>query len=159
MAVSFLQKQQEAIKTTPKQDHLQEQTVATNQITETVDKIVEMIDALSQAKGTMKDFEGLKKVLASFAAEGPFPDKEQVVLEGTKGQVVFSAKSNTTVIVDKQGLIGAIKAKVGYKGLLAMLNISLTDAKKYLSEQELAQFTRVESGSRTFASVTAKEAA
>jgi hypothetical protein len=92
----------------------------------------------------------LKKKLQSIAKADHFEGNKPVLLYGTHGNYLkFSEKNNKTEISDKNGLILA----VGQDTFNMMANLTLTDAKKLLSENELAQYTTTVEGSRTLKDV------
>jgi hypothetical protein len=153
MPVKLIQKQ--APQQVQKPDLLQE--TVTDPIAIAVDQMIELEEQLAAIKPLMKEQDAAKKVLASEAAGDQYAGDQKVILTGSKGTVEFSPKSTVTKVTDMQGLIGALKAKIGYEALLALISISLTDAKQYLSEAELAAFVEQDFGSRRLLSVKAKE--
>jgi hypothetical protein len=90
----------------------------------------------------IEERETLKKELAAVAKD--YPPEKNVVLKGTIGEAEFSRASNTTEIVDKAGLI----EKLGQAVFNECAKIGIEELKKYLSENELAQFTASGYGSR-----------
>lgn len=164
MAVTFLQSQKNRKPATkPAQDFLQEdQADVTLQdpIVLQVDKLVALNSQLEPLAPVQRDFDATKKLLAAHAANEAFASSEKVILAGSNGnRVEFSCCRETTVITDLNGLIGLLKGKLGYEGLLAVLKINLSDAQKYLSEAELAPYVETKPGSRTLKSITSGEAA
>ena len=58
----------------------------------------------------------------------------------------FSKQPMQTTITDKDGLLTAVMTSVGPEAVTKLIKITLTDAKKYLSENELANYTTTELG-------------
>jgi hypothetical protein len=138
---------------------IKEVTTPADPIAIAVDRMVELEVALAETKPLFKEQDKQKKVLAAAALSDNYAPDQKVILSGAKGTVEFSPKTSTTTVTDMQGLIGALKAKIGYEGLLGLINISLTDAKQYLSESELAPYVESGFGSRRLMAVTPKDEA
>lgn len=114
-----------------------------------VDRVVE-IDAdlkLAGAYTLLKELDEEKKTLQSIAKN--FPPTQEVVFKGTIGEVTYSAGRRETVVTNKESLI----KKLGQKLFNELAQVSLTDLKKYLSEEEIKQFTLVDYGSRSLKTV------
>ena len=90
----------------------------------------------------LKRFEEIKKHLAAVAKD--MNADETAVFKGTLGEVEFSKPSMTTEIVDKTALIAAL----GQDTFNAVAKVGITEARKYLSEIELAPIAQKVAGSR-----------
>ena len=143
---------------TATQDHLTDTSTLSAVEREKVDAFVTMSAEVAALKPLLDKFEKAKKELASIANDDDrFPDKETaVVLSGNSGEIEFSPASNSREISDKNGLIGALKAKLGYDGLIALIKVTLGDMDKYLSEAESAAFIKSVFGSRSLKSAHTK---
>jgi hypothetical protein len=111
-----------------------------------------LVDELTMIDAKLKSMEvdvmqkrvdEIKNRLQSVAAD--MPPEQEAVIKGSIGEVTFSPCRRETTITNKAG----IAEKVGAEAFLAMAKVNLTDAKKYLSENELAAFTETGYGSRT----------
>ncbi len=120
----------------------------------TQDKV--WVDELVQIDGELKDLEvlgkierrdELKNLLQSVAKE--LPADQEATLKGTVGEVTFSKCRKETSISDKEGLISAL----GQDTFNLLASVSLTDLKKYLSENEIAPLVASTNGSRTLKTV------
>ena len=89
--------------------------------------------------------EELKKALQSIALETCDPD-QPFIIDVEAGRVEFSKQPMQTTITDKDGLLTAVMTSVGPEAVTKLIKITLTDAKKYLSENELANYTTTELG-------------
>lgn len=134
-------------------DYLESTTPINDKIVEEVDIIIALDAKIEPVRPFIKQFEAHKKVVQSIAAGPEFSPDQTVVLHGSIGVVEFSSATSTLEISDKNGLIGALKAKIGYPALLELLNINLTDVKKYLSESELMEFYTPAKGARRLKSI------
>jgi len=125
-----------------------------------VDTLVALEDALTDARPLLKEYDAVKKVLASAAADEVYPDDQPVEFTGNTGVVRFTAKTTTKVVVDMNGLIGRLKKvldpdpQLAYEKLLGMLQLNLGDVEKYLSAAELEKYYVKKAGSRRIASVS-----
>lgn len=90
----------------------------------------------------MKRFEEIKKHLAAIAKD--MNADEVAVLKSTLGEVEFSKPSMTTEITDKNALITAL----GQETFNAVAKVGITEARKYLSEIELAPLSQKVAGPR-----------
>ena len=98
----------------------------------------------------IKKQDELKKQLQSIAKSDQFPSHKPVQLWGThENYVQFSEQKNMQKITDKPGLIDAI----GMAKYMANTEITLANAKKLLSENELGKFTTNTPGPRTLNAV------
>lgn len=98
----------------------------------------------------LKRQEELKKQLQLIAKSEHFPSNKPVQLYGTHNNYVeFSPQANSTKIADKEGLVAAI----GIDGYIDNTDITLTAAKKLLSENELSKYTTIVPGARTMKTV------
>lgn len=125
---------------------------ASSEVLTNVDRYTELQEQIDAAdiSAQLKEQEGIKKVLQSIAKSDQFPANKKVQLYGTHHNYVeFSEQANTTKIVDKAGLIAAI----GIDKYIELTDITLTNAKKVLSEGELEKFTTIMPGARTLKSV------
>lgn len=107
----------------------------------------EQMKALEVAKMQARHDE-LKKRLQSIANEN-FEADVEAVLEGTNGKVIFSPRRTTTSIVDREQMIKLLSPKT----FMELANVSLTDLKKYLSENEIESFVGKSFGARTLKAV------
>lgn len=144
-------------------DHLSPASASTaNPLTVAEQLLVDKFAVLSAQVATFKpvltEFDKLKKQISSIANdEDRYPEtKSPVVLAGTMAVVEYSAAADAREISDINGLIGKLKAKLGYDGLLALLKVTLGDMDKYLSENEAAPFIKWVTGSRSMKSVHKK---
>ena len=139
-----------------KQDHLKAtKSTLTAEERAKVDRAVELKAQLDAVSAQQKEFNALKAELASIADER-FPSEEVVKLFGNEGIVEFSAQSMKREVNDLNALIGVIKAKHGYDKLLDLLKVSLGDAEKLLTAEELAPFVTIVEGSRSLKSARLK---
>jgi acyl-CoA-binding protein len=98
----------------------------------------------------IKKQDELKKQLQSIAKSDQFPAHKPVQLWGThENYVQFSEQKSMQKITDKPGLIDAI----GMAKYMANTEITLANAKKLLSENELGKFTTNTPGPRTLNAV------
>jgi hypothetical protein len=125
---------------------------ANSEVLTMVDRYTELqaiIDA-ADVSAEIKEQEGIKKQLQSIAKSDQFPAHKKVQLYGTHSNYVeFSEQANSTKISNKQGLINAI----GLDKYVELTDITLTNAKKVLSESELEKYTTNVPGARTLKSV------
>lgn len=141
-------------------DHLKEtaKSVLTTSEKEAVDELVTITAELQKFSAKIKRAEELKKLLASVAASDRFDKEQAAVLRGDLGVVEFSAPGNSREITDKNGLIGVLREKLGYEGLVKeVLKIGLGDADKYLTEVERKPFITVGKGPRSVKSIRLKD--
>lgn len=117
---------------------------------EKVDRFIELKEELKMIEPKIKEMESLRKVLQSIA-EGNFPPEDKAVIVGETGSVEFKPASTKRVVKDMQGLVGALKAKVGYPALLDLISIPFKDIDTYLSIAESDPFLDKETGARTLA--------
>jgi hypothetical protein len=125
---------------------------ASSEVLTLVDEYVEIQRELNKVDVTplLKRQEELKKKLQLIAKSDHFPSNKSVQLWGThQNYVEFSPQVNSTKIVDKNGLIAA----VGQEIFNVVASITLTEAKKLLSENELSHFTATVPGARTMKAV------
>lgn len=94
------------------------------------------------------------KTLLQAVAKDMDPSKPAVFESPEGGTVVFSAAKSATTITDKPQLIKLM----GTAEYIEASKITLGDAKKYLSEIELAKCTTTGFGSRSLQSVTSPKA-
>ena len=106
------------------------------------------------ADALLKEKEGYRKELASLC--GQLPAAIPVTLETEYATVVFSAAPETRKIKDMNGLIGVLKEKIGYDGLMALLKLSVGDVESYLVPSELEPFLETVPGSRRLQSAILK---
>lgn len=116
-----------------------------------VDTIGTLYTEVQAAKNASKKMDELRKDLLKLTTDQP--SAEEIVFEGQSHVVVFSSCSDTRTITDVNGLIGVLKEKLGYEGLLALLKISLSDVDTYLSAAESAPFISHVTGGRTMKKV------
>jgi hypothetical protein len=137
-----------------KEDHLQDPPP--DQVSINVDKLlaIEAELTLFDGRRLLKDYDAVKALLASTAADEAYVADRPVVLNGTTGQVQFSPKVDVVEITDLNTVIGKLKAKIGYPALLELLKIGITDLKRFLTPVEIAELTVTKPGSRRIASVT-----
>lgn len=160
MSIKFVQKQKPLPEVKAHLDHL-----APNQTAEMAEKVDQMahLKALIEAadvSAETKLFEAEKKIVASFAAKfGADIPEQEVILLGDKATITFSPVGDSKQCTNMHGLIGALKAKIGYEALLSILKVNVTDVAKYLSESEMEQFYTKVPGSRRLLSITLKEEA
>lgn len=115
-------------------------------------ELVELKLKLEAMKPLSAKSETLRKQLLSFVDQ-QFDKDEKVTLVADKSHVVFSPCSKSKQIKDMNGLIGALKAKIGYEALIGLLKLNLTDIQQYLSEAEMSEFIEETKGSRTLKDV------
>lgn len=127
---------------------LTEQQKGTVHLLATVMKQINDLDA----SALIKEKEGYRKALVSLCDQ--LPSNQPVTMVTDDATVVFSAAPDLRVIEDPNGLIGVLKAKIGYEGMMSLIKISIGDATKYLSEAELEPFLASKPGSRTLKSAT-----
>lgn len=124
-----------------------------------VDAYVALESELQPYLAKFQELGELRKGIMEGAKEaGEDNPDAMVVIEGSTKVMVFSDRQKTTEIVNRNGLVGALKAKVGYDALIEMLKFSLGDLKKYLSDTELEPFLSPSRGSRRFLKVDDKQA-
>lgn len=114
-----------------------------------VDELV-MIDLKLKAidaKTMLERVDAIKKVLQSIAKE--LPSNEEAIFKGTLGEATFSPCRKDTVVVDKNGLVLALGQEMFNK----IATVSLTDLKKYLSENEIVPLVTTGFGSRSLKTV------
>lgn len=157
MATKQMQKTQKPV------DHFKAQDLdALNPLSAAEQKLVDDFAAagaeLAPFKELIKRYENLKKKVGSIAGdENRYPDADSpVLLRGKTGIVEYSARGNAREITDKQGVVGALKTKLGYDGLLEIVNINLGDVDKYLTPVESSKFIDDVHGSRNLAAVNQK---
>jgi hypothetical protein len=120
-------------------------TVVTDEM-KMVDELV-TLDAFlvkHEVDAKLKRVAELKKQLQSVAEKMPL--QVEAVIKGMTGEVTFSAAKQMTVFTGTQTDLKALMTPAVYD---KVANVTLTDAKKYLSEIELAQVTEKQYGSRT----------
>jgi hypothetical protein len=100
-----------------------------------------------EVKPMLDRMEIIKKQLQSIAKD--MDPQAEAVLKGSIGETIFSACRQTTSIDDKNALILVL----GQKVFNEVASISLTDLKKYLSENEIAPLVVTGFGSRTLKAV------
>jgi hypothetical protein len=117
-----------------------------------VDEYTELqaeIDAVD-ISAQLKAQETIKKRLAQIAKSDNYPSNKPVQLCGTHGNYVeFSAAANSVKITDKAGMAMYLGAPVW----IEHTEMTLAEAKKILSENELAKYTSNVPGSRTLKTV------
>lgn len=128
-------------------------TAELNIVTERVDEFIGLQVELDALEAKFKRRDELKKEFAALANE-EFDDDDVAVFHGNTGDVKFSARTKTRQIDNMNELIGRLKDKVGYEGLLKLLKLTLGDCEKYLSKEELKPFLSEVRGSRSFKGVT-----
>jgi hypothetical protein len=99
-----------------------------------------------------KRYEELKKQLQSIANDSGAPKDKPFVFSTDIGSVIFKECRTETTITDKQFIL----KQLGMDTFLNVAKVNLTDAKKYLSDNELAQCTEKGFGSRVLQSVAYK---
>jgi hypothetical protein len=125
---------------------------ANSEVLELVDEYTTLQALIDAADVThlIKKQDEIKKQLQSIAKSDQFPSHKPVQLWGThENYVQFSEQKNMQKITDKPGLIDAI----GMAKYMANTEITLANAKKLLSENELAKFTATSPGPRTLSAV------
>lgn len=122
------------------------QSEESSAVTEAVNTFISARAQLDPLKTLSNHAEKARKYLQSIADEDK--ESETVVFVGDLGSVEFGSSGEADRISDMHGLIGALKAKVGYEGLLQILKINLGDVKKILSPAEYAPFITSEKTSR-----------
>jgi hypothetical protein len=127
-------------------------TAATEATTALVDELIRVTVAVDKVSAQIKRQAELKKEFAVLANE-KFKDSEKAVFNGSLGSVEFSARSEVRQISDMNDLIGKLKEKIGYDGLLTLLKLTLGDCEKYLSKTELEPFIVKVPGSRSLKAV------
>lgn len=100
----------------------------------------------------MKRYEELKKQLQSVANESGAPKDQPYTFSTDIGTVVFKECRTETTITDKSFIL----KQLGQNTFMDLAKITLTDAKKYLSDNELSQCTEKGFGSRVLQAVTYK---
>jgi len=157
MATKQMQKTQKPV------DHFKAQDLdALNPLSAAEQKMVDDFAAagaeLAPHKELIKRYESLKKKVGAIAGdENRYPDADApVLLRGKSGIVEYSARDEAREISDKQGVVGALKAKLGYDGLLEIVNVNLGDIDKYLSAAESSKYIDEVPGSRKLAAVNQK---
>lgn len=122
-----------------------------------VDEMVTIDQKLKEMEADVlqKRFEEVKKQLAATAKT--LPPEKPATFQGSIGQVEFSAARVESKINDKDDLIAALDKASGYGQKLfnEIASVSITDLKKYLSEDELNHLLEKVYGSRTLKSVVA----
>ncbi len=117
-----------------------------------VDEYTELqaeIDAVD-ISAQLKAQETIKKRLSQIAKSDNYPSNKPVQLCGTHGNYVeFSAAANSVKITDKAGMAMYLGAPVW----IEHTDMTLAEAKKILSENELAKYTSNVPGSRTLKTV------
>lgn len=133
--------------------------VLPTEIKQKIDELVVLDIEVAAMKPTLDKHKKLKEELASLANDDTvFPDKSGIiVLTGFKGEIEYSPAANAREITDKNGLIGAIKTKVGYDALVEIIKIGLGDVDKYLSTSESVKFIKETFGSRSMKSARLKK--
>lgn len=114
-----------------------------------VDELV-IIDAKLkelEIKPMLDRLDVIKKQLQSIAKE--LPPEAEAIIKGSIGETIFSPCRKETSIDDKNALIFVL----GQKVFNEVASISLTDLKKYLSENEIAPLVKTGFGSRTLKAV------
>lgn len=111
-----------------------------------VDEFVKLKLKLDEVNPEAKAAAKLQKELQLIAMEGD--PAVRVEMDGQECHMAFTAQESSREIVDMQGLIGALKAKIGYPALIGLIKINLGDVDKYLSEVESAPFIGTKPGSR-----------
>ena len=118
-----------------------------------VDQLAEIKAKLEETKPLAEEAEKLRKQLLPLT-DLHFANDEQAVLQGDLHTVIFSAKTDTRVIDDLNGLIAELKEKIGYDGLIGLLKLNLTDIDKHLTPLESAPYLKHVPGIRTFKGYT-----
>lgn len=110
----------------------------------TLDLQLKSIDTASLEKRISE----IKKELQSIAQEQPHD--QPVTFTGMMGEVVFSACSKLTKVQlpDAPTLLKSLVKKFGVDAAYDAITFNLTKLKKLLSENELAEWTTIEEGSR-----------
>lgn len=108
--------------------------------------------SLDEVKSSEKAAEEYRKSLLEIANGAQFPADQPVVFTSEMGEVIFKPNAEERQITDLNGLIGAIKEKVGYDGLLKVLKINLTDVDKILTPLEAQKYINKVPGKRTLGS-------
>lgn len=128
--------------------------------TEVVVQAEELIDlhkrlTESGAFDMLKRIEEIKKILQGYIKDQGDSASPTIAFhfETEMGTITFSPCRKETEITDKEKLIGMLTPEV----FVQVAKVTMTDAKKYLSESELAQICETSYGSRTMASVKYKE--
>lgn len=118
------------------------------------EELIDLDYRLKQAEAyqMLKRVEELKKRLQSIAQESGAPTDQQYVFDTDDGQVVFSPCRMETRLTDRPGLIKAL----GQETFNEVAKFTITDARRYLSDNELAKVSVVEPGSRTLKTITKK---
>jgi hypothetical protein len=134
----------------PKSDVVTEE--ASSEVLTLVDRYTEIQAEIEKhdMAPLLAEQETIKKQLQSIAKADHFPSGKPVQLNGTHANYVrFSPQTNSTKIVDKEGLV----EKIGVSQWVDNTDITLAAAKKLLSENELAKFTTIVPGSRSLKEV------
>jgi hypothetical protein len=119
------------------------------------EELIDLDYRLKQAEAyqMLKRVEELKKRLQSIAQESGAPAEQQYVFDTEEGQVVFSPCRMETTITNKASMITIM----GQQTFNEVAKVTLTDARKYLSENELATVSVTEPGGRTLKAIMKKE--
>lgn len=133
-------------------------SVLTEQEREAVDRLLVIDKALAPLRAAIKEEEKLRKYLSEVASDAArFTLKEAAILKGAVAEVEYSPAGDAREISDKDGVIQALKEKMGgYENLIKVIKINLGDVDKYLSEPERAPYIKTVTGSRRFVKVQAK---
>lgn len=127
-------------------------------ITTELDPVInEYIDLYIQAeemqlKKIYNRMEILRKQLASNANE-MFSEDEQAVFKSDHGSIVFSPRSQSTVIPKAKELIEYMVEKVGEEAAYATVDFTIKQLLNLLSENELKKFSDKVPGARTVKAV------
>ena len=123
-----------------------------------VDLLLELDSKLAPFRALIKEEDKVRKYLSSIAKDSSrFNPKESAVLAGNKAVVEYDAASSVREIADMDGLIAALKTRLGgYEALLPLIKINLGDVDKYMTEAERAPYIETVDGSRKFKTVKEK---
>ena len=108
-----------------------------------IQEMVDLSEELSAVADKVKRFEELKKLFASKADEKD-GGKEATFKHGDC-LIVYSKKTQKTEVTNKDKMI----LKLGQELFNEIAKVTLGDLKKYLSEDELSDFTEKKEGSRS----------
>lgn len=112
-----------------------------------IDELVELAEVIKPLESKMKRYDEIKKLLQSIAKT--FPPEQEAVLSGTIGEATLSKCRTETTITNMQ----AIHDQLGDEAFMALVKISITDLKAYLSEIEIAKVTEKSLGPRSLKAV------
>lgn len=116
--------------------------------------VIEMLDLekkirMVEADKMLKRKEEIRKQLLGTDAVKEADPTLPYSFDADEGKIVFSACSNKVEITDMPGLV----KKIGLDTFLEIASVTVTDLKKVLSENEIAQFSEKKQGSRTLKAV------